>query len=342
MKKNIAIIGATGAVGQELLAILEQRQFPIQSLKLLASKRSAGKEITFKNQTITIEELSHDSFEGVDIVFSAAGGSISAEYVPSAVKAGAVVIDNTSHYRMDPSVPLIVPEVNPEAVKGHQGIIANPNCTTTIMSLPLFPLAKAFGLKRAAVCTYQAASGAGVTAMDELRDESIAIAQGNSFERTVIPHQYAFNLFPHNAPYNDGSADAEKVNAPIGYCEEEWKMVAETRKIFNDPNIKIAPTCVRVPILRAHSEAINMQFDKKTSIEEIYKILETAPGVQILEEPNNNRWPMPIDVNGKDPVYVGRVREDQSQENTFDIWVVGDQIRKGAALNAIQIAELLI
>lgn len=341
MSRNIAIIGATGAVGQEVLSILEERQFPIKSLKLLASKRSAGKTITFKGKDYVVEELTHDSFEGVDIVLSCAGGSISKEYAPSAVKAGAIVIDNTSHFRMDPNVPLIVPEVNPQDVKKHKGIIANPNCTTIIMSIPLFPLHKAFGVKRVSVCTYQAASGAGAVAMEELRDESIALGQGKTFERTVIPYQYAYNLFPHNAPYNDGTEAKAEIHAPKGYCEEEWKMVAETHKIFGDDEIRVAPTCVRVPLLRAHSEAINIQFKKKTSVEEIYAVLAKAPGLLVFEDPANNRWPMPIDVNGKDPVFVGRVREDLSQENTFDIWVVGDQIRKGAALNAVQIAEML-
>ena len=341
MSRNIAIIGATGAVGQELLSILEQRQFPIKSLKLLASKRSAGNTIKFKGKDLTVEELTHDSFKGIDLVLSSAGGSISRDYAPSAVKAGAVVVDNTSHFRMDPNVPLIVPEVNPQDIKKHKGIIANPNCTTIIMSLPLFPLYNAFGLERVSVCTYQAASGAGTLAMDELKSECVALGQNQTFERTVIPFQYAYNLFPHNAPYNDGSEAKAKVKAPKGYCEEEWKMVAETRKIFGDETIRVAPTCVRVPILRAHSEAINIQFKKKTSVEEIYAILAKAPGVVILEDPANNHWPMPVDVSGKDPVFVGRIRQDLSQENTFDIWVVGDQIRKGAALNAIQIAEML-
>lgn len=341
MSRNIAIIGATGAVGQELLSILEQRQFPIKSLKLLASKRSAGNTIKFKGKDLTVEELTHDSFKGIDLVLSSAGGSISRDYAPSAVKAGAVVVDNTSHFRMDPNVPLIVPEVNPQDIKKHKGIIANPNCTTIIMSLPLFPLYNAFGLERVSVCTYQAASGAGTLAMDELKSECVALGQNQTFERTVIPFQYAYNLFPHNAPYNDGSEAKAKVKAPKGYCEEEWKMVAETRKIFGDESIRVAPTCVRVPVLRAHSEAINIQFKKKTSVEEIYAVLAKAPGVVILEDPANNHWPMPVDVSGKDPVFVGRIRQDLSQENTFDIWVVGDQIRKGAALNAIQIAEML-
>ncbi len=341
MSRNVAIVGATGAVGQEFLSILAERKFPMKSLKLLASKRSAGKTVEFMGQKIVIEELTHDSFAGVNLVLSSAGGSISKEFMPSAVKAGAVVVDNTSYYRMDPTVPLVVPEVNPEAIQQHKGIIANPNCSTIIMLVPLYPLHKAIGIKRVQACTYQAASGAGAVAMDELREESIALGKGEGYERTVIPFQYAYNLFPHNAPYNDGSEAKAKVKAPVGYCEEEWKMVAETEKIIGDTTLKVNATCVRVPVLRAHSEALNIEFARPTTKEEIYSVLAKAAGVQILEEPSANRWPMPIDASGKDPVLVGRVRQDLSRENTFDLWVVGDQIRKGAALNAVQIAELL-
>ena len=339
--KNVAIAGATGAVGQELLSILAERNFPVKSLRLLASSRSAGKKIKFKDEDITVQELKHDSFQGIDLVLSSAGGSISKEYMPSAVKAGAVVIDNTSHFRMNPEVPLVIPEINPQEIKNHKGIIANPNCSTIIMLLPLFPLYKAFGIERIQACTYQAASGAGATAMEELRLESIAFAEGKPFNRTVIPHQYAFNLFPHNSSYNDGSPEKAAVHAPNGYCEEEWKMIAETHKIFGDSNLRVNASCVRVPILRAHSEALNIRLSKKTTVAEIYEVLRQAPGVEILEEPSKNRWPMPVDANGKDPVLVGRVRIDQSQDNAFDMWVVGDQIRKGAALNAVQIAELI-
>jgi len=339
--KNVAIVGATGAVGQELLSILAERNFPLKSLKLLASARSAGRKIKFNGEDITVQELCHDSFEGIDLVLSSAGGKISKEYMPSAVKAGAVVVDNTSYFRMNPEVPLVVPEINPQDIKKHKGIIANPNCSTIIMLLPLFPLYKAFGIERVQACTYQAASGAGAVAMEELRLESVALADGKPFNRTVIPYQYAFNLFPHNSSYNDGTSEKAAVHAPTGYCEEEWKMVAETHKIFGDDNLRVNATCVRVPVLRAHSEALNIRLSKKANVAEIYGVLRKAPGVEVLEEPSKNRWPMPIDASGKDPVFVGRVRIDQSQDNTFDIWVVGDQIRKGAALNAIQIAELL-
>jgi len=339
--KNVAIAGATGAVGQELLSILAERNFPLKSLKLLASARSAGRKIKFKDEDIIVQELKHDSFEGIDLVLSSAGGSISKEYMPSAVKAGAVVVDNTSYFRMNPEVPLVIPEINPQEIKKHKGIIANPNCSTIIMLLPLFPLYKAFGIERVQACTYQAASGAGAMAMEELRLESVALAEGKPFKRTVIPYQYAFNLFPHNSSYNDGSPEKTGVHAPNGYCEEEWKMIAETHKIFGDDNLRVNASCVRVPVLRAHSEALNIRLSKKTNVAEIYDVLRSAPGVEILEEPSKNRWPMPIDASGKDPVLVGRIRVDQSQDNAYDMWVVGDQIRKGAALNAVQIAELL-
>jgi aspartate-semialdehyde dehydrogenase len=327
---NIAIMGATGAVGTELMKLLDERKFPIKSLHLLASKRSAGKTLPFKGEEITVEELTHDSFKDIDIVLASAGGSISKEFAPSAVKAGAVVVDNTSFFRMQEGVPLVIPEINPEDIKSHQGIIANPNCSTIIMLLPIWPLHQKFKIKRITSATYQAASGAGAVAMDELTKESSAIINDETFDRTVIPHQYAFNLFPHNSDMLEN-----------GYCEEEYKMIQETKKIFHEPDFCVTATCVRVPILRAHSEALNIEFEQETSVEEIYEILHSAKGVKVLEDRANNRWPMPIDASGKDPVLVGRVRKDLSKKNCFDIWVVGDQIRKGAALNAIQIAELL-
>jgi aspartate-semialdehyde dehydrogenase len=331
MAKNVAIMGATGAVGQELLALLEERNFPIGELRLLASARSAGKVVQFKKQKIIVQELNHDSFEGIDIVLASAGGSLSKEYAPSAIKAGAVVVDNTSFFRMKKDVPLVIPEINPDEIKKHSGIIANPNCSTIIMLLPLWPLHQKIGIKRVFSATYQAASGAGAQAMEELRLESIALAQGKEFTNTVIPHQYAFNLFPHNAPFLDN-----------GYNEEEWKMVAETKKIFNQEDFQVTATCVRVPVLRAHSEALNIEFLRETSEDEIYSILKESAGVEVFEDRAENKWAMPIDASGKDPVLVGRVRSDQSQANTFDMWVVGDQVRKGAALNAIQIAEKLL
>jgi aspartate-semialdehyde dehydrogenase len=286
--------------------------------------------VEFKGQTLVVEELTHDSFAGLDLVLSSAGGKISKEFAPSAVKAGAVVVDNTSHFRMDPEVPLVVPEVNPEDIARHKGIIANPNCSTIIMCLPLWPLHKAFGIKRVVAATYQAASGAGAVAMEELKEEAAAILAGKSYQASVIPHPYAFNLFPHNSPMTSN-----------GYCEEELKMVKETKKIFHDNSLRVTATCVRVPVLRAHSEALNIEFERPASVEAIYEILRKAEGVEVMEDRENNRWPMPLDASGKDPVLVGRVRKDLSAENAFDLWVVGDQIRKGAALNAIQIAEKL-
>lgn len=330
MGHRVAIMGATGAVGNELIKILEQRNFPVDSLRLLASKRSAGKTLKFKGEDIEIEELTHNSFENIDIVLASAGGSISKEFAPSAVKAGAVVVDNTSYYRMAEDVPLVVPEINPQKIKEHKGIIANPNCSTIIMLLPLYPLHKKYKVKRTVVATYQAASGAGAKAMQELEDETRAILDKKDFKRTVIPHQYGFNLFPHNSSLKEN-----------GYVEEEIKMINETRKIFNENNFRLTATCIRVPVLRAHSEALNIEFEDNVSVEQAYEVLKTAPGVEILEDRENNRWPMPIDASGKDPVFVGRIRKDLSNENTLDLWLVGDQIRKGAALNAVQIAELL-
>lgn len=325
---KVAILGATGAVGLELLKLLEERIFPLRELKLLASSRSAGQKITFRGESLIVEELTHDSFNDIDIVLSSAGGNVSQEFIPSAVENGALCIDNTSCFRMHKDVPLIIPEINSEDIKNHSGIIANPNCSTIIMLLPLWPLHQINPIKRAVVSTYQAASGAGSVAMKDLREETYAFLKGEYFKSTIFPHPYAFNLFPHNSPIEDN-----------GYCQEENKMIKESKKIFKDPNFKISATCVRVPVLRAHSESINIEFKNSTSVDNIYEVLRKAPGVKILEDRASNRWPMPVDASGKDAVYVGRVRQDLTRDNTFEIWVVGDQIRKGAALNAIQIAE---
>ncbi|HRU05433.1 MAG TPA: aspartate-semialdehyde dehydrogenase [Candidatus Brocadiia bacterium] len=330
MAKRIAIAGVTGAVGVEFLNVLEARNFPVASIKGLASERSVGKEFTFRGEKHKVEKLGHDSFKNVDIALFSAGGSRSKEFAASAVKAGAVVVDNSSAFRMDPKVPLVVPEVNPQAIKQHQGIIANPNCSTIIMNVAVFPLYKALGVERIFVATYQAASGAGMTAMRELEDETRAVLDKKPFTRTVIPYPYAFNLFPHNSPL-----------LPDGYCEEEVKMLKETRKIFGDQSIRVNAFCVRVPVLRAHSEAVNIQFKRDVSPEQAYEILRKAPGVQVFEDRAANKWATPLDASGKDPVLVGRIRRDQSQPNTLDMWLVGDQILKGAALNAVQIAELL-
>jgi len=327
---RVAIMGATGAVGQEFLRILEERDFPLAELRLLASARSAGKTMRFKGQDLPVEELTHNSFQGIQLVLASAGGKISRDFAPSAVKAGAVVVDNTSYFRMHANVPLVIPEINPGDIARHQGIIANPNCSTIIMCLALWPLHQRYQARRVVVATYQASSGAGAVAMHELEEETRAYLDGKPFVRTVIPHPYAFNLFPHNSPMTDS-----------GYCEEEIKMVKETHKIFHSDAVRITTTCVRVPVLRAHSEALNIEFESEPDIEEAYAILGGAPGVQILEDREQNRWPMPVDASGKDPVLVGRLRKDQSQPRTLDLWVVGDQIRKGAALNAVQISERL-
>ena len=327
---HVAVAGATGAVGQELLAVLERRGFPVGELTLLASARSVDKELTFGEERYAVKELRKDSFKGVDLVLFSAGGGRSLEFAPHAVEAGAVVVDNSSAYRMDPLVPLVVPEVNPQSVSGHRGIIANPNCSTIAMVVPLAPLHSAFGVKRVRVATYQAASGAGAEAMVELEEETRAHLEHRSYERRIFPVQYAFNLFPHNSPLLDN-----------GYCEEEIKMVRETHKILGDENIAISPTCIRVPVLRAHSEALNIEFVRDVAPEEAYEVLRGAPGVEIFEDRSQNRWATPMDASGRDPVLVGRIRRDISQSNTLDLWLVSDQLLKGAALNAVQIAELL-
>jgi aspartate-semialdehyde dehydrogenase len=266
----------------------------------------------------------------VDLALFSAGGGRSLEFAPYAVEAGAVVVDNSSAYRMDPQVPLVVPEVNGGAVDAHKGIIANPNCSTIAMVVPLAPLHRAFGVKRVSVATYQAASGGGAEAMTELVEETRAVLEEREYQRKIFPVQYAFNLFPHNSPLGED-----------GYCEEETKMVRETHKILGDDSIGINPTCIRVPVLRAHSEALNIEFVREVSPEEAYEVLRNSPGLEIFEEPAENRWATPMDASGRDPVLVGRIRRDRSQPNTLDLWLVSDQLLKGAALNAVQIAELL-
>ena len=330
-KINVAILGATGAVGKELLELLAERDFPLQSLKLLASPRSAGSKINFKGQELTVEAVSDDSFKDVDILLASAGGSTSKEWAHKAVAAGAVVIDNSSAFRMDEGVPLIVPEINSEAAASHQGIIANPNCTTILMGVAIYPLHRVQPIKRIVVSTYQSASGAGARAMEEARVQAQDILDGKEPQAEVLPYPIAFNLFPHNSPLNEQ-----------GYCEEEMKMVNETRKIFGDSNIAVTATCVRVPVLRAHSEAINLEFEQPFDVQQARKLIAAAPGVKLIEDWQSNYFPMPIDATGKDPVLVGRIRQDISSDRNLELWLCGDQIRKGAALNAIQIAELLL
>jgi aspartate-semialdehyde dehydrogenase len=327
----VAILGATGAVGNELMSLLLERNFPLTELKLLASENSSGKQIGFGSQTLTVEAVQSSSFDNVDVVLASAGGSISKQWAPIAARAGAIVIDNSSAFRMQPDVPLVVPEVNPDAVRNHQGIIANPNCTTILMNLAVWPLHQVKPVKRIVAATYQSASGAGARAMDEVKLQSQAILNQQQPEAKVLPYPLAFNLFLHNSPMTGNN-----------YCEEEMKMVNETRKIFNDSGLKITATCVRVPVLRAHSEAINLEFDEPFDPEMARQILSQAPGVKLVEDFTQNYFPMPIDATGKNEVLVGRIRQDISHPHAIDLWLCGDQIRKGAALNAVQIAELLI
>ncbi|KJH69683.1 aspartate-semialdehyde dehydrogenase [Aliterella atlantica] len=328
---RVAILGATGAVGTELLELLDERNFPLSDLKLFASSRSAGKTMKFKGEDLLVEEVGDRSFANVDIVLASAGGSTSKALAPKAVASGAVVIDNSSAFRMDEQVPLVIPEVNPDAASHHQGIIANPNCTTILMAVAIYPLHKARQIQRIVAATYQSASGAGARAMEEVKNQSQEILQGKAPTSEVFPYPIAFNLFPHNSPMTAN-----------GYCEEELKMVNETRKIFNAPQLRITATCVRVPVLRAHSEAINLEFEQPLSVEEAKEILSQSKGVRIVEDWQANYFPMPIDATGEDDVLVGRIRLDISHPNGLELWLCGDQIRKGAALNAVQIAELLV
>jgi aspartate-semialdehyde dehydrogenase len=327
---RIAILGATGAVGTELVKLLEERNFPVAELKLLASPRSIGRTLSFRGETLAIEALAEKSFENIDIVLASAGGSLSKTWLPKAVEAGAVSIDNSSAFRMNPDVPLVVPEVNPEAAARHQGIIANPNCTTILMAVAIWPLHRVQPIRRIVAATYQSASGAGAKAMEELKTQARAILDGKEPQPEVLPYPLAFNLFPHNSPLTKS-----------GYCEEELKMVNETRKIFGASDLRITATCIRVPVLRAHSEAINLEFDAPFEVEKARQILSQAPGIQLLENWQTNYFPMPMEATGRDEVLVGRIRQDLSHANGLELWLSGDQIRKGAALNAVQIAELL-
>lgn len=324
------MLGATGAVGQEILALLEERRFPVAELLPLASPRSAGQELSWQGKSLTVQPVQAGCFTGVDLVLASAGGSVSRAWAPEAVAAGAVVIDNSSAFRLDPEVPLVVPEVNPEAAFRHRGVIANPNCTTILLTVALAPLAARRPIRRVVISTYQSASGAGARAMEELRQLSRTVLDGGEPVSSVLPHSLAFNLFLHNSPLE-----------PSGYCEEELKMLNETRKIMELPDLRLSATCVRVPVLRAHSEAVNIEFSEPFPVEEARALLAVAPGVELIEDFGANRFPMPTDVTGRDPVAVGRIRQDLSEPNALELWLCGDQIRKGAALNAIQIAELL-
>ncbi len=336
---HVAIVGATGAVGIEMLRCLEKRQFPVTKLTLLASARSAGKKLSFKGEDIVIQELTPDSFAGVNIALFSAGGDISREYAPYAVKAGAVVVDNSSAFRMDDTVPLVVPEINPKAAQTHKGIIANPNCTTAITLLALYPLHKAFGVKRVFASSYQAVSGTGAQAIAELADQARLWASTDrawddaqlDAAPAVYPHQIAFNVLPHVDAF-----------LPTGYTKEEMKMENEGRKIMGHPTFKASVTCVRVPVFRAHSIAVSAEFERPITIEGARAALAAAPGLDVIDNPAAREYPLPLKVAGLDNCAVGRLRIDCAMENGLAFWVAGDQLLKGAALNAVQIAELLV
>ncbi len=328
---HVAVVGATGAVGIEMIQTLEKRNFPVGQLTLLASARSAGKKLTFKGESITIQELKADSFQGVDIALFSAGGSISKEFAPIAAKAGCVVVDNSSAFRQDDSVPLVVPEINAADVKGHQGIIANPNCTTAITLMALYPLHQAFGVTRIFASSYQAVSGTGAMAIEELRRQVNEVVAGQPVTKEVYPHQIAFNVLPHVDSF-----------LPDGYTKEEMKMQNEGRKIMHHASFRASVTCVRVPVYRAHSVAGSAEFQKPITVEAARAVLAKAPGLDIIDDPANKRYPMPLDVAERYNCAVGRLRMDCALENGLCFWVSGDQLLKGAALNAVQIAEVLL
>ncbi|HEV3347961.1 MAG TPA: aspartate-semialdehyde dehydrogenase [Methylomirabilota bacterium] len=327
----VAVVGVTGAVGQTTLKILEERKFPVRALRAFASARSAGKTVTFKGEAIRVDAAGPDSFKGVELALFSAGSAQSRELAPLAVKAGAIVIDKSSAFRMDPEVPLVVPEINPHAVKGHRGILACPNCTTIVTVMPLKPLHDAGRLRRVVATSYQAVSGAGVNGVEELRSQTLAWARGEAMVPRFFQHQIAFNVIPHVDKFGDD-----------GYTGEEMKLVNEVRKILELPDLPVSPTTVRVPVFTAHSVAVNAETERKVGRERAREAFAGFPGLKLWDEPAENRYPMPVLVEGQDDCYVGRVREDLSLPNGLNFWVVGDQLRKGAALNGIQIAELLI
>ncbi len=331
-KFNVAVAGATGAVGNQMIACLEERNFPIKSLKLLASSRSAGRQLRFKGDSIAVEEMTDNSFKGVDIALFSAGGGTSLKFAPMAAKSGCVVVDNSSAWRMDPEVPLIVPEVNPHAIAQYKtkGIIANPNCSTIQMVVALNPIHKKCGIKRIVVSTYQAVSGTGKKAIDELLNQTRAMMNFLSVEKNVYPHRIAFNCLPHIDVFLEN-----------GYTKEEMKMVHETRKIMEDNSIGVTATTVRVPVFFGHSESINIETREYISAADVRKLLETAPGVKVVDNVSEKAYPMPIDAAGQDLTLVGRIRQDESVANGINMWIAADNIRKGAATNAVQIAEIL-
>jgi aspartate-semialdehyde dehydrogenase len=330
-KYVVAVAGATGAVGREMIEILAERNFPVSELVPLASERSEGERIEFNGRNRTVGKLTKDSFKGVDIALFSAGAPRSLEFAPAAVGAGAVVIDNSSAFRMDPKVPLVVPEVNAHAVGAHQGIIANPNCSTIGMVVALKPIHDAAKIRRIVVTTFQSVSGTGKKGVDELAQQTVALLNFKDVEANVYPHQIAFNCLPHIDSFLEN-----------GYTKEEMKMVNETKKIMEDDSIRVTATTVRVPVFRCHSESVNIETEKKVSANEVRAVLAAAPGVIVYDDPKKNIYPLAIDVAGKDETYVGRIREDESMPNGINMWIVSDNLRKGAALNAVQIAELLL
>lgn len=327
---RVAVVGATGAVGVEMLRVMERRNFPVKSLRLLASARSAGTTLKFRGEHVPVEALHLNSFEGIDVALFSAGGGISKEYGPAAVKSGAVVVDNSSAFRMQESVPLVVPEINGKDVANHKGIIANPNCTTAVTLMALYPMHKKFGVKRIFASSYQAVSGAGARAIEELRHQVKDLASGYPAKMDVFPHQIAFNVIPQVDSFLD-----------TGYTKEEMKMQNEGRRIMHLPTFHASVTCVRVPVYRAHSVAVSAEFEKPVSIHEAREAIESFPGVQLKDDTTSNAYPMPLEVAGQDDCFVGRLRHDCAIENGLAFWVCGDQLLKGAALNAVQIAELL-
>src|SRR6266516_487114 len=327
---HIAIVGASGAVGIELLRVLERRSFPVARLRAIGSARSAGKSVRFRDDSIPLEELTDRSFDKIDIVFFSAGGDVSRKYVPIACQADAIAIDNSSVFRMEVHVPLVIPEINAEDVRGHRGLIANPNCTTAVALMALYPLHRVFGLLRVFASSYQAVSGSGARAIEELKRQSKASARGGKSPAEVYPHPIAFNLLPHVDSFLE-----------TGYTKEEVKLQNEGRKIMHLPQFCASVTCVRVPVYRAHSVAIHAEFERPVSVEQAREVLAKAPGLELVDEPQSNRYPMPLSVAEKDNCQVGRVRVDCAFENGLSFWVSGDQLLKGAALNAVQIAELL-
>jgi aspartate-semialdehyde dehydrogenase len=329
----VAIVGATGAVGVELIRCLQERHFPLAELRLFASARSAGRTLEFRGAPLTVRELNEDSFRGVDIALFSAGAATSRRFAPIAARAGATVVDNSSAFRMDPDVPLVVPEINPQTIRTHRGIIANPNCCAIISITPLWPVQRTNRIVRLMLATYQAASGAGAAAMAELRESTLACLEGRSFQHQVLPHPYAFNLFSHNT----------RIDPVTGYNDEETKVIQETRKIFADPDIRVSATCVRVPVLRAHSVAISFECERPITPGEVRELMRAAPGVKLVDDAERNYFPMPKDATGQDAILVGRIRQDLSDPGgrSIAMFVAGDQLLKGAALNAVQIAEAL-